>query len=112
MYDCKDVVDVALFTGNLPYFIKPCLVKPFLSYYLGRFKIIKVSLKLTEIDWQNTITLLLAVVLNLSTTKLLSAKVKNSHVILRIVLPILTKFLQKSQIRRALFQEVAKQSPG
>jgi hypothetical protein len=45
-----------------------------------------------------------------TTTKLLSAEVKNSQVILRIVLPILTKFLQKSQIRRALLQEVAKQS--
>ena len=45
-----------------------------------------------------------------ATTKLLSAQVKNSKVILRIVLPILTKFLQKSQIRRALLQEVAKQS--
>ena len=42
MYDCKDVVDVALFTGNLPYFIKPCLVKPFLPFYLERFKISKV----------------------------------------------------------------------
>ena len=42
------------------------------------------------------------------TTKLLSAEVNNSQVILRIVLPILTKFLQKSQIPRALLQEVAK----
>ena len=41
---------------------------------------------------------------------LLSVEVKNSQVILRIVLPILTKFLQKSQICRALLQEVAKQS--
>ena len=31
----------------------------------------------------------------LFTTKLLGAEVKNSEVILRIVLPILTKFLQK-----------------
>ena len=46
----------------------------------------------------------------IDTTKLLSAEVKNSQVILRIVLPILTKFLQKSQIRRVLLQEVAKQS--
>ena len=45
-----------------------------------------------------------------ATTKLLSAKVKNSKVILRIFLPILTKLLQKSQSRRALLQEVAKQS--
>ena len=44
------------------------------------------------------------------TTKLLNAKVKNSQIILRIVLPIPTKFLQKSQICRALLQEVAKQS--
>ena len=41
---------------------------------------------------------------------LLSVEVKNSQVILRIVLPILTKFFQKSQICRALLQEVAKQS--
>ena len=40
------------------------------------------------------------------TTKLLSAEVKNTQVILRIVLSILTKFLQESQIRRALLQEV------
>ena len=40
-----------------------------------------------------------------STTKLLSVEAKNSQVILRIVLLILTKFLQKSQIRRALLQE-------
>ena len=46
---------------------------------------------------------------NIITTKLLNAKVKNSQVILWIVLPILTKFLQKSQIGRALLQEVAKQ---
>ena len=44
------------------------------------------------------------------TTKLLSAEVENSQAILCIILPILTKFLQKSQIRRALLQEVAKQS--
>ena len=44
------------------------------------------------------------------TTKLLGAEVKNSQVILRIALPILTKFLQKSQIRRARLQELAKQS--
>ena len=45
------------------------------------------------------------------TTKLLSAEMKNSQVILRIVLPILTKFLQKSQICRApLNGEVAKRS--
>ena len=37
------------------------------------------------------------------TTKLLGAEVKNSQVILRIVLPILKKFLQKSQIYRVLF---------
>jgi hypothetical protein len=48
-------------------------------------------------------------------TKLLSAEVKNSQGILRIVLPILTKFgspkfLQNIQIRRELKQEVAKQS--
>jgi len=47
---------------------------------------------------------------DLLTTKLVSAEVKNSQVILWIDLPILTKFLQKSQIRRALLQEVAKQS--
>lgn len=47
MYDCKDVVDVALFTGNLPYFIKPCLVKPFLPFYVGRFKVSKVF----KADW-------------------------------------------------------------
>ena len=41
------------------------------------------------------------------TTKLMSAKVKNSQVILRIILPILTKFFQKSQSHRALLQEVA-----
>ena len=35
---------------------------------------------------------------------------KNSHIILRIVLPILTKLLQKSQLREGIFQEVAKQS--
>ena len=47
----------------------------------------------------------------LSTTKLMSAEVKNSQVIMGIVLPILTKFLQKSQIRTApLLQEVAKHS--
>ena len=46
-----------------------------------------------------------------SKTKLLSDEVKKSQVILRIVLPILTKFLQKSQIRRVLLQEVTKQSP-
>ena len=46
----------------------------------------------------------------MNTTQLLSAEVKNSQVILRIVLPILTKFLQKSQIRTVLLQEVAKQS--
>ena len=45
-----------------------------------------------------------------ATTKLLSAKVKNSKVILRIFLPILTKLLQKSQIRRALLQKVVKRS--
>ena len=33
-----------------------------------------------------------------------------SEIILRIVLPILKKFLQKSQIRRVLLQEAAKQS--
>jgi hypothetical protein len=45
-----------------------------------------------------------------TTAKLLSAEVKNSQIILRIVLPIVTKFLKKSQICRALLQEVAKQS--
>ena len=45
-----------------------------------------------------------------SRTKLLSAEVKNSQVILQMVLPILTKFVQKSQIRRLLLKEVAKQS--
>ena len=35
---------------------------------------------------------------------------KNRQVMLGSVLPILTKFLQKSQICRALLQEVAKQS--
>ena len=40
----------------------------------------------------------------------MSAEVKNSQVIMGIVLPILTKFLQKSQIRTALLQEVAKHS--
>ena len=43
------------------------------------------------------------------TTKQLSAEVKNRQVILWIVLPILTKFLQRSQIRKALLHEVAKQ---
>ena len=43
-------------------------------------------------------------------TKLLSTEVKNSQFILQIVLPILTKFPQKIQIRRAPLQEVAKQS--
>ena len=47
---------------------------------------------------------------DLSTAKLMSAEVKNSQVILKIVLPILTKFLQKSQIHTALLQEKAKQS--
>ena len=37
------------------------------------------------------------------TTKLLSAEVENSQAILWIILPILTKFLQKSQSSRALF---------
>ena len=45
-----------------------------------------------------------------SSTKLLSAEVKNSQVILRIALLILTKFLQIGQIRRVLLQDVAKQS--
>ena len=43
---------------------------------------------------------------------LLRAEVKNSQVILRTVLPSLTKFLQKSQNISALFQEVAEQSAG
>ena len=41
-------------------------------------------------------------------TNLLSAEVKNSRVILRTVLPLLTKFLQKDQIHRVLLQELAK----
>jgi hypothetical protein len=36
--------------------------------------------------------------------------VKNSQVILRIVLAILTKFLKKTQLREGILQKVAKQS--
>jgi hypothetical protein len=38
------------------------------------------------------------------------AEVKSSQVTLRIILPILTKVLQKSQIHRAILKNVAKQS--